>query len=497
MVHDIFNLEYVEGENMLIEWLPDKKSHIPLFRQIVSHFEEGIRSGRYLKDSRFPSQRQLAETFRVNRSTISLAMDELKALGLVITKGKGGTKVAEVPDFGSFDWGHYVEDSMYYPNRAIIQKINDLDFDQNIIRLSSGASMPESYEITGLRDLIRQASEEAVALDYTEPKGLLSLREVLCEYLVKIGIDTNPSEILIVSGALQAIQLIALGLLQRGSTALIEKPSYLYSLNILKSLDMRRRGIECDENGLLPQALYKARPRNHHSVLYTIPNFQNPTGRLMGEARRIETLKVCEELNIPILEDDVYRELWFDTPPPPPLKSLESKGQVLYIGSVSKNLSPGLRIGWIVGPKGVIDRLSDIKMQVDYGASTLSQIVTELWFKSPNREPALDKIRMKLKSRRNAALNALNLYMTGLGRWEIPKGGFYIWIELYENLSEDLVFQNAVDAGVLIYPGHVYGTEDQTAIRISYSSESEDRIHEGIRKLSEVIKAQIENQSKT
>ncbi len=318
---------------------------------------------------------------------------------------------------------------------------------------------------------------------------MLSLREVLCEYLSSIGVKANPSEVLVVSGALQAIQLIALGVLQRGSTVLIEKPSYLYSLNILKSLDMRRRGIECDKEGLIPEVLYKARPRNHHSVLYTIPNYQNPTGCLMSESRRVETLKICEELNIPILEDDVYRELWLDSPPPPPLKSLETKGQVLYIGSVSKHLSPGLRIGWIVGPKAVIERLSDIKMQVDYGASTLSQIVTEMWFNSPRREEALKAIRDNLRKRRDTALSALNTYMSDLGVWENPRGGFYIWIDLNTQISEEQLFEKAVEAGVLVYPGHVYGTDGGTALRISYSSETDERIIEGIRKLSEVIRA--------
>ena len=478
---------------MYIDWKPTKDSSVPLFRQIVSHFEEGIRTGSYIKGTRFPSQRQMAEIFEVNRSTISLAMDELKALGLIITKGKGGTQVADVPDVGSFDWGHYVEDSVYYPNRSIIQKINDLDFDTSIIRLSSGAAMPESYEITGLRDLINQASVMVNTLDYTEPKGLHSLRQELCKYLSGIGIQAKPSEVLIVSGALQAIQLIALGLLQRGSTALIEKPSYLYSLNILKSLDMRRRGIECDFEGLIPEVLYKARPRNHPSVLYTIPNFQNPTGTMMSEKRRVETLKVCEELNIPILEDDVYRELWFDTPPPKPLKSIETKGQVLYIGSVSKNLSPGLRIGWIVGPENVVDRLSDIKMQVDYGASTLSQIVTELWFKSEKRNQALMTIRTKLKKRRDVALEALNTYMKDLGDWQVPQGGFYIWITLKDPISEEQIFNQAIKEGVLIYPGHVYGSEDQSTLRISYSSETEERIYLGIKKLSGVIRS-LKNQ---
>ncbi len=474
---------------MIIDWKPDKASPVPLFRQIVAHFEEEIRTGRYKAGTRLPSQRTLSECLEVNRSTISLAMDELKALELIETKGKGGTRVVDgLSDVGSFDWGHYVEESVYYPNRKIIQRINELDFDSSIIRLSSGAAMPESTEITKLNDLIYQASQSVDTLDYTEPKGLLSLRKALCSYLEGIGIAVEPKEILIVSGALQAIQLIALGLLQRGSTALVEKPSYLYSLNILKSLDMRRRGIPCDEGGLIPQELYKARPRKHHSVLYTIPNYQNPTGRIMSLERREETLKVCEELNIPILEDDVYRELWLDCPPPPPLKALESKGQVLYIGSVSKHLSPGLRIGWIVGPEAVVERLSDIKMQVDYGASTLSQIVTEKWLTSPYRETAMDSIRHALKRRRDVTLQAMDKYMSDLGSWEIPEGGFYIWMKMHKSYSEEVLFNQAIDAGVLIYPGHVYGSDDACTIRISYSSESEERLTQGIRVLSKVIR---------
>jgi GntR family transcriptional regulator of abcA and norABC len=473
---------------MIIDWKPDKVSKVPLFRQIVTHFEEEIKAGQYKAGTRLPSQRALSDQLDVNRSTIALAMDELKALELIETKGKGGTRVkATSADIGSFDWGHYVEESVYYPNRKIIQRINALDFDGDIIRLSSGAAMPESVEITKLNELIKDAAA-VKTLDYTEPKGLLSLRRALCSYLKGIGIHVKPGEILIVSGALQAIQLIALGLLQRGSTALIEKPSYLYSLNTLKSLDMRRRGIACDEEGIIPEALYKARPRKHHSVLYTIPNYQNPTGRVMSLKRRRETLKVCEELNIPILEDDVYRELWLDTPPPPPLKSMESKGQVLYIGSVSKHLSPGLRIGWVVGPEAVIERLSDIKMQVDYGASTLSQIVTEKWLTSSHRQEAMSQIRDSLKRRRDVTLAALDEYMSDLGTWAKPEGGFYIWITLHKMYSEEQLFNNAIDAGVLIYPGHVYGNEGACTLRISYSSESEVRLKEGVRLLSEVIR---------
>jgi GntR family transcriptional regulator of abcA and norABC len=233
------------------------------------------------------------------------------------------------------------------------------------------------------------------------------LREELSHYLKTMGIQASPSSILIVSGALQALQLISVGLLQRESTILLERPSYLYSLPVFQSAGMKLTGLSIDKKGLLPQAISKAKSQRGKAILYTNPCFHNPTGILMPENRGQEVLEVCRKEQLPLIEDDIYRELWIDNPPPLPLKAMDKNGHVLYVGSLSKTLSPGLRIGWIVGPDPVIERLSDIKMQTDYGSSSLSQRVAAQWLKSGHYREHLESVREQLKIRRDLAIETL------------------------------------------------------------------------------------------
>nr|WP_257145435.1 PLP-dependent aminotransferase family protein [Bacillus thuringiensis] len=192
----------------------------------------------------------------------------------------------------------------------------------------------------------------------------------------------SPDSILIVSGALQALDLISVGLLKPESTALLERPSYLYFLHVFQSADMDFSGLPIDNEGIITKSILNQTQKSHQNILYTIPSFHNPTGFIMLDSRRPELLKVCKEERIPIIEDDIYRELWIDKEPPLVLKTKDMHGLVLYLGSLSKNLTPGSRIGWIVGPQSVINCLADIKMQSDYGSSTLSQRVAFKWMSS-------------------------------------------------------------------------------------------------------------------
>ncbi|MEK5352126.1 PLP-dependent aminotransferase family protein [Bacillus sp. FSL W8-0770] len=195
-------------------------------------------------------------------------------------------------------------------------------------------------------------------------------------------IKASPDSILIVSGALQALDLISVGLLKPESTALLERPSYLYFLHVFQSADMDFSGLPIDNEGIITKSILNQTQKSQQNILYTIPSFHNPTGFIMLDSRRPELLKVCKEERIPIIEDDIYRELWIDKEPPLVLKTKDMHGLVLYLGSLSKNLTPGLRIGWIVGPQSVINCLADIKMQSDYGSSTLSQRVAFKWMSS-------------------------------------------------------------------------------------------------------------------
>lgn len=478
-----------------IRWKPDRALKTAVYEQIIIYITGRILSGEWPAGTVMPTQRQLAVLFGVNRSTVVNALEELKARGLLETAGKLGTRIsafsADEARKGQPDWAYHIREGVHFSNDETIQQINRMENTPGMIRLSSGEISPELYPLERMRGVLTEVAGSIGAMGYEEPRGNMLLREQICQYLKQSGILVSPACILVVSGALQAIQLIAMGLLQTGSIVLMERPSYLYSLNILPSMGMRRYGVPLDAEGLRSDLLQNFKPRNHQALLYVNPNFQNPTGTVMSESRRQLLMEVCSRERIPVVEDDVYRELWLDTPLPPSLKSRDDQGLVLHVGSVSKTLSPGLRIGWIAGPETVIERLSDLKMQADYGSSSLAQAAVAQWMKQGHSEWHVENLRVMLRFRREAALCALKANFSDIARWEVPAGGFYIWVELLVPVRVHQVFEEAIKAGVLFYPGYLYDTETNQYLRLSYSYASLEDISLGIRKLSDIVRGLI------
>lgn len=208
----------------------------------------------------------------------------------------------------------------------------------------------------------------------------------------------------------------------------------------------------------------------------------------MTEQRRKDLLALCQKELLPIIEDDVYRELWIDAPPPAPLKALDKDGRVIYIGSLSKSLSPGMRIGWIVGPEPVIERLADMKMQNDYGSSSLSQWAAAEWLASGLHQNHLQEVRKQLKIRRDIAIEALEMNFSDIATWNIPKGGFYIWLKLIHPVSLQKLFKAALDTGLLINPGNIYDALSNNHLRLSYSFAALPDIKNGLYRLSNIIR---------
>ncbi|MCG8485543.1 MAG: PLP-dependent aminotransferase family protein [Clostridia bacterium] len=474
-----------------MKWQPDKNLSKSIYRQIVDFIKHKISTGQWPVGSKLPTQRQLAEAFDVNRSTVIEALDELKSEGLIKGKGSGGTVVINntwslLASLPSSNWGKLINSGIHKPNHPTIQKINKLEFDEKIIRLGTGELSPELYPKEQMQAMLKKAADKMDSLGYVEPKGLLCLREVISEYLKKFNINASPESILIVSGSLQALQLISIGLLNPNSIVMLEKPSYLKSLHVFESVGMQLKGLEMDNEGLLPNKIEPL--HNRATLLYTIPTFHNPTGKLMPFNRRKKVLDICNQHRLPIIEDDAYRELWLDEEPPKPIKSLDRNGIVLYMGSLSKSLAPGLRIGWLVGPEAVIERLGDIKMQTDYGSSSLSQWVASQWIPSPIYDKYLDDLRKHLKYRRKLALDVLEKYYSDIAVWEKPKGGFYIWLKLNQPISMQKLFVKAHKEAILINPGDIYDFSNNQCIRISYSYASLSDLEHALKRLSEIIK---------
>lgn len=467
-----------------MDWKPDRHGELSLQEQIIRYFKEGILRGEWTVGARLPSQRSLARLWQVNRSTVAQAMADLTALGLVEGQTGGGTRV--VNECWSLlaapptDWGQVAESGNHQPNLPVIQTINRMEADPDIIRLGTGELAPELLPGRDMTRLLQEGTKRPVALGYEEPKGNPALRRRIAERLQERGIHATADSVLVVSGALQGLHLIAAGLMRTGSTVLAESPSYLHSVQVFQSAGIRLEGVPMDEAGLRAGLLERYSKQYQAAMLYTNPTFHNPTGKVMSGNRRKEILQTCRELRLPIIEDDVYGELWLDEPPPPSLKSMDSHGDVLYLGSLSKSVSPGLRIGWVVGPRTAIDRLADIKMQIDYGASSLSQWAALQWLEGGWHERHLEQIRGQLRKRRAAAAAALDREFAGLARWSIPGGGFYIWLEFNRSLPMKPLFDAALREGILLNPGMVYGTEEKSCLRLSYSYAPLEELSRGI-----------------
>lgn len=479
-----------------IEWRPDRQSKTPIYKQIISHFSMQIRMGNWLSGQALPSQRRLSEIFGVNRSTIIQAMDELISLGLIESDFGGGTHIANdswslILKNDTPNWRSYVESGRFQANFPTVQAINRYEFQEGIIRMSTGELSPDLVQGELTKSVMGSLSRQNLYMNYPDPLGMPSLREAVQDYLCGFGIKVPTSCILIVSGALQALQLISMGIVPKNATIHVESPSYLGSLNVFQSIGAQLNGVQMDEHGIQPWMISELQGGKRTSLLYIIPTFQNPTGCVMPASRRRELLNYCRMQHMPIIEDDIFRDLWLDTPPPAPIKTLDNSGNVVYIGSISKCFSPGLRLGWLVGPRPVVERLADVKMQTDYGVSVLTQqVVAELFRRSLYQE-GVAAVRAQLRYRRDFMIQLLGEYFSDFATWNRPSGGFFIWIKLNRNIPANQLFDKALKEKLLILPGNVYDAKYTHHLRLTYGYLSEADMTYGIRTLSEIIRRML------
>ncbi|WP_096436880.1 PLP-dependent aminotransferase family protein [Alteribacter populi] len=465
------------------------------YNDIIDYIREKIARGEWSIGSKIPSQRDLAKLFAVNRSTVITALEELTADGLIEGKMGKGTVVVNntwtlMHKNKPVNWNENVTFGIHKASVKTVKEINETEANKKFIQLGKSELAPETFPLEKMKQVMVKVADTLSPIGYEEPRGNLELRQAISHHLKNKGIYTSPSSILIVSGALQALQLISIGLLRRGSTIFLEKPSYLYSLSVFQSAEMKLHGLPMDDDGLIPSTIPIIKKQQENAILYVNPTFHNPTGILMPDRRRQELITVCEKEQIPIIEDDVYGDLWIDNAPPVPVKVNDKYGNVLYLGSLSKSLSPGLRIGWIVGPESVIERLSDLKMQSDYGSSSLSQRVASEWLSSGLYDDHLKVVREQLKVRREIAVKALEENLARFATWEEPGGGFFIWVKIQPQFHIRNLFEKALSEGVLLNPGSIYAKQPDQYLRLSYAFASLNDIKQGIYRLGQIFKAE-------
>jgi 2-aminoadipate transaminase len=329
------------------------------------------------------------------------------------------------------------------------------------------------------------------------PQGYRPLREFLTTKLKRdAGIDCAADDILIVSGSLQALDLVNATLLARGDTIITEQDTYQGALNRLTRLGVNMVGIPLDENGMRMDALAEALAALKAKgvtpkYIYTIPTIQNPTGTIMPESRRAELLQLSQQYGVPIFEDDCYADLIWDGKRPPAIYAMDKTAGVIHIGSFSKSIAPALRVGYIVAPWAMLSRM--LALKTDAGSGALEQMVLAEYC-APHFASHVPKLNRGLRAKLETLMEALNEQFGTSAEFEDPKGGIFLWVKLPDNVDTLKLYQAALAAGVAINPGPEWSTDKAYAgsrLRLCFASPSHEQIREGVALLAEVCRKEF------
>ncbi|MDC0763980.1 MULTISPECIES: PLP-dependent aminotransferase family protein [Brevibacillus] len=478
---------------VIIIWKPDRSSSQTLYHQIADEIERRISYGEFPPGSLLPSERKLAEQLGVNRSTVILAYEELRALGIIESRTGSGTRVSknkwEATPKHTPNWHRYVEGGQFLPNLSYLRRIREaLQKDSSLIDFASGELSSQLSPGTEISTLMKE-NPFTEYLGYDNPQGFTPLREELVSYLSRYrNVQTTDSSILITSGSQQSLYLITQCLLAPGDAVAIEDPSYCYSLPMFQSAGLRLFRLPVSNNGIDPEdirALYK---KHRIKMIFINPTFQNPTGVCLDPTRRTQLLDVASELGLPIVEDDPFSLTSYDGKPPLPLKSLDQLGSVVYIGSFSKIAASGLRVGWMVAPHSVVERLADARQQMDFGLSVVPQKIAAQFLHSDNFLPHLERLRMHLQYRRDLLVEALQKELPNELSFTVPQGGLHLWCKINPDVNDNQLFEEALRRGVVFVPGSVYGS-DSGYIRFTFARPKEEEITLGVTKFAAALKA--------
>jgi GntR family transcriptional regulator, regulator for abcA and norABC len=474
-----------------MDWKPQRDSNIPIYLQIADYIEKRILYGEYTPGQILHSERSLAKLLDVNRGTIIQSYEVLYSKGMIERIKGSGTRVSHdvwglsrnrVPN-----WNVYVESGSFLPNLPIYQHIRSEIQERNLINFASGELASELMPYHEMQNILSHKTFNH-SLGYEHPQGNQGLREVLVEHLKSFrGINCTKGSILITSGAQQALHLIVQCLLNPGDAVAIEDPSYAHSLPIFRSANVKTHLLSVGEQGINPEEIINLYKKHRIKMIFLNPVFQNPTGTVLPYEKRQRILEISKELAIPIVEDDPYSLLSYnDKINTLTLKSLDSNKTVLYISSLSKSVASGLRIGWVVGPGRIIDRLADAKQLLDFGHSIFPQWIASEFLKSNLFSDHLNKIKQKLVEKRDLTIEALQNQLSDSVSFMIPDGGIHLWCKLKKDIKEYHLLEESLRNGVAFTPGSLFGSR-KGYLRLTFGRVESDLISEGIARLRESI----------
>ena len=380
-------------------------------------------------------------------------------------------------------------------NPSVIREILKVTERPGVISFAGGLPAPETFPVEAMRQACARVLADApqAALQYAASEGYAPLREWVAGELGRQGMRVEAAQVLVTTGSQQGLDLVAKLLLDADSTALVESPTYLGALQDLTTMDPRFAGVASDDAGPDPESMTAAARDADARFFYLLPNFQNPTGRSIGGARRQALVERAAAIGLPLVEDNPYGELWFDAAPPPGLAARHADG-VIYLGSFSKVLAPGLRLGYVVAPPAIAPKLLQAKQAADLHTPGFNQRVVYEVIRDGFLDRHVPTIRALYKTRRDAMLGALERHMPAGVRWNRPAGGMFLWVELPAALDAVALLPRAVERGVAYVPGAPFfaAAPQRHTLRLSYVTASSEQIDSGIAALGELVRAALE-----
>jgi 2-aminoadipate transaminase len=371
----------------------------------------------------------------------------------------------------------------------------------DVISLAGGLPAPETFPVEVIKNITSEVLEKHAdkALQYGTTKGFTPLRLALARWMEKrYGIPMSKVEIMTVAGSQQALDLIGRVFINPGDAIAVEGPTYLAAIQAFKYYDPEFLSIPMDDKGMIVDILEEKlteleREGRRLKVLYTVSTFQNPMGVTMSVERRKRLVELADEYDFLIVEDSPYTELRYSGEPVPPIKHFDDSGRVIYLGTFSKILAPGFRVGWIAAHPHLIRKMEIAKQSIDLCTNMLGQVIAWKYVEDGHLDRHIPEIVEFYRPRRDAMLEALQEYMPEGIRWTKPNGGMFVWVTLPEGIDSKLMLEKAVSKGVAYVPGEAFFAhrEVKNTMRLNFTYVPEEKIREGVKRLAEVIEEEL------
>ncbi|MCI0485682.1 MAG: PLP-dependent aminotransferase family protein [Blastocatellia bacterium] len=479
----------------------DRESRIPLYTQIVDQVRDMIESGTLGAGDRLPANRELAKALGVNRTTVTTAYAELVADGLVSSEVGRGTFVNDIPVKIKKQADGARTQPSPMPWNALLTEQNRNSWISGVLHqrpgeetISFAYSLPQA-ELFPLDDFRRSVDrvlrkEGRVLLQLGLSNGYAPLQEYLVSQMALSGIRANADEVLITNGCQQSLDLIRRILVGPGDEIAIENPTYPGALSVFCGGTNKFVSVPVGERGMDLDVLEDVLSQRRIKLIYTIPSFHNPTGATMDTEARRRLIELAARHRVPVVEDDIYREMRYEGAALPSLKALDRYGLVIYINSFSKVGFPGLRVGWIAAPPVVISHLNRAKEEIDLHASLLTQAAIYEFSRRGLLAKHIKRVKKVYAQHRDIMLEALERYFPEEAAWDKPEGGMAVWVRLPERLSADQILVRSAEQGVIFSPGHYFYSSQpqQNMMRLSFTMTPPALIEEGIKRLGGVVK---------